>query len=64
MTRGWKEGRFGASFRDWKGKRVLVAPRSSGWIAKVDGEGGCKVFVSPEAARLAVFKHFDAGQGT
>jgi hypothetical protein len=54
MTRGWKEGRFGSSHRDWKGRRVLIAPRSSGWIAKVDGEGGRKVFVSQEAARLAV----------
>jgi len=62
MTRGWQEGRFGSSFRDWKGRRVLIAPRSSGWIAKVDGEGGRKVFVSPEAARLAVFKHFDVAQ--
>jgi hypothetical protein len=59
LERGWKSGRFGSFYRDWKGRLVLVAPRDGGWIAKVDGEGGRKVFSSREAACKAVFQYFD-----
>ena len=59
MSKGWKPGSNGSFSRAWKGRRVLLAPRERGWIAKVDGEGGRKIFTGREEAGLAVFRHFD-----
>jgi len=59
LKKGWKPGQNGSFSRTWKGHRVLVAPRGVGWIAKVDGEGGRKVFPGRDAATTAIFKHFD-----
>jgi hypothetical protein len=59
LDKGWKAGRNGSLSRAWKGHRVLLAPRGQGWIAKVDGQGGRKVFGAREDAGAAVFRHFD-----
>jgi hypothetical protein len=59
LNRGWKPGLNGSLFRSWKGRRVLLAPRGGGWIAKVDGEGGRRLFAAMQEAGAAVFRHFD-----
>jgi hypothetical protein len=59
LQNGWKPGLNGSFSRDWRGRRVLVAPRGAGWIAKVDGVGGRKLFAARDEASAAVFQHFD-----
>lgn len=59
LERGWKSGLNGSFSRSWKGRRVLLAPRGQGWIAKVDGEGGRRIFPGRQEAGAAVFRHFD-----
>jgi hypothetical protein len=59
LNKGWNPGQNGSFSRAWKGHRVLVAPRGGGWIAKVDGDGGRKVFPARNDGGSAVFRHFD-----
>lgn len=59
----WSSGSNGSFSRKWNGHRVLLAPRASGWIAKVDGEGGRRVFTNRDEAAAAVFRHFDPDDG-
>jgi hypothetical protein len=59
LSKGWKAGLNGSFSRAWNGRRVLLAPRGRGWIAKVDGEGGRRLFAGREEAGAAVFQHFD-----
>jgi len=59
LSKGWKPGLNGSFSRAWRGRRVLLAPRGQGWIAKVDGEGGRKIFPGRDEAGVAVFHHFD-----
>jgi hypothetical protein len=59
LGRGWKPGLNGSFSRVWNGRRILLAPRGQGWIAKVDGEGARKIFPGRDEAGAAVFQHFD-----
>jgi hypothetical protein len=56
---GWKDGRYGSQSKSWKQNRLLIAPRGSGWIAKANDEGGRKRFPTADAAKVALFAHFD-----
>ena len=55
----WNDGRYGSQSARWKGERLLIAPRGGGWIAKVNGEGGRRVFPSATDAKKAIFRFFD-----
>ncbi|CAH1690639.1 conserved hypothetical protein [Hyphomicrobiales bacterium] len=59
LTKGWRQGLNGSLSRAWKGRRVLLAPRGIGWIAKVNGAGGRKIFSARDDAGTAVFSYFD-----
>lgn len=59
LQRTWNPGRHGSESSRWKGKRLLVAPRGTRWIAKVDGEGARKTFPSASEAKKAIFRFFD-----
>lgn len=59
LSKRWRAGLNGSFSRAWNGRKILVAPRGAGWIAKVDGEGGRKVFAGRDEAGAAVFQHFD-----
>lgn len=63
LVKGWKSGRNGSFYRSWKGRRVVLAPRSDGWVAKVNGEGARKLFAARDDAGTAVFRYFDPPKG-